>query len=44
MNKKQNFFQRAFDAIVESRSREAERYLELYGRKYEASRDKTDRR
>lgn len=36
MNKDKNFFQRAFDAIVEGRTRQAERYVAQYERDHGA--------
>ena len=36
MNKDRNFLQRAVDAIVEGRSRQAERYVARYSREHAA--------
>jgi hypothetical protein len=44
MQQNRNFFQRAVDAIVEGRSREAERYLARFDRDFGRSADKVNRR
>lgn len=36
MNKDRNFFQRAMDAVIEGRTRQAERYVAQFEREYRA--------
>ncbi len=43
MNKDRNFFQRAVDALVEGRTRQAERYVAQFERDY-GQRNKVNRR
>lgn len=44
MTQQKNFFQRAVDAIVEGRTRQAERYLAQYQRDHRLVPGKTTRR
>ena len=44
MNAQKNFFQRAVDAIVEGRARQAERYIAQYQRDTDAVRSKVNGR
>jgi hypothetical protein len=44
MSKQNNFFQRALDALVEGRTRQAERYIAQYERDHTSSEAKVNKR
>ncbi len=44
MNKNRNFFQRALDAVVEGRARQAERYVARFERDHDITRGKVNGR
>lgn len=44
MSKQNNFFQRALNALVEGRTRQAERYVAQYERDHAQSKSKVNRR
>lgn len=44
MSKNRNFFQRAVDALVEGRARQAERYVAQFERDHDLRRDKVNGR
>ncbi len=44
MNKDRNFFQRAFDAVIEGRARQAERYVAQFERQYRSAHNKVNGR
>ncbi len=44
MDKNRNFFQRAMDALVEGRTRQAERYVAQFERDHGAARSKVNGR